>query len=477
MRGCGLQPYTDDAMTAQSYHRACAMAAVSLRAVMLMVVLSSFLLCMAALSAKSFQSTAGSLVAPDEFVRPHSLSKPGFTTHTCIGGHGRAHNWRTTTCLFTDVCYNSADATFEYVVPAHEHAAFLFPGQSPDKIELVSLNYVMLDTREKVVQPLRLRLKVATVPLPYDYTSDVAVLHQPYSPQNFGHLLNDDLFPIYTALEMFGYNFSQCRLVFTEDCDNNWLYPQNEYFAGACRALQQKWLPALKSPKQYLPQMNNTCFKHMIVGLHSLAWSSSPYLLGRGFVFQHMIDELVAIKGQPLTAPIKQKVVIIKKLPSAGSSRRAILNADELVTALSVAFPAVEVTGVFVANLSATDEIELMRSATVVITGDGGGAWGTVFVSSGTTVVYLDFYNFKDGASVAVELAWWSFLPHLRTVQYEVLPSEIVPNYEGAGSLLQWRNMVDYRLSVERVTRVVREGLYHAGVRHGLVGSYNYTMH
>lgn len=373
-----------------------------------------------------------------------------FTQPPFISQADRPEVWTRNTCEFRNICFSGRTKSFLfYTTKGYGH----FGKKSPDDPLLITSignrKNETYGTHDLV--PFPLKLSFESMPN-NSWNENNAIVYQPYSAWNIGHLLNDDFFPIYIAMRAF--HFHQPDLILWLDCSNDWLYPGFVDFVTRCESTLKRWMPILNLSWTFIDESKDVCFRRVVAGLHPLTWSISKATYGDqlflGFLYQDMIHKL--LHNLPSSSRLPRQntesashktlsVLILDKEESSGQAQRKIMNANEIASFIKDTFLVHVKVLPLSRNLSVFDELREIRSSNIILTGDGGAAWTTVFSMENTAVIYVDWFDHSINKSRCVE-CWWSTLPYIQTLQYRLDASEVT----GTG-----RNGENYHLSLQKI--------------------------
>ena len=150
-----------------------------------------------------------------------------FTSHQCHGQSFSRQEWKSRSCYYQNICFDTAEVKFKYFRAPAEGTEYLqYPNWMPksdDYFEgpnfpqgvgrglmgtdlMVSLGPISgmgdMDT-------LRFMPDVVDGPIPhdavYDETSPLFLLYMSYNAHNIGHLMLDELLPWFSLMQAFGF--------------------------------------------------------------------------------------------------------------------------------------------------------------------------------------------------------------------------------------------------------------------------------
>eukprot|EP00035_Acanthoeca_spectabilis_P012868 m.233773 g.233773 ORF g.233773 m.233773 type:complete len:538 (+) comp15742_c0_seq2:428-2041(+) len=272
----------------------------------------------------------------------------------------------------------------------------------------------------------------------------VTYIYYEFNGQNFGHMLTDILMPAYGAMAGFDkldYDVQLVRFQITHDipysCDfqRNPGYGTPGWKPGAitsekndklCKLFYRMLVPSISSrPVLVLGDLFNktqtpVCFDDLLVGSPALSDECTEKKHGRNlsqvshcntgrmeqfWAFRCYTKANLGVEDVP---PTKHHVVVWKR----SDKKRALNNLDEACDLIRETLN-VKVTVIDWATIPIADQLRLIGSATVHITGPGGGSFIAIYLPRGSTSVRLYSKDF------GMEFHFFNFLGYLHPVYRE----------------------------------------------------------
>lgn len=318
--------------------------------------------------------------------------------HRCVGS-----DYRSRACVFRNLHYNSEERVFEYVVTEGINATLSDFGLNSEFSDIREGRSQFLrlhsgfrrgransESRWYDPFPLRLRWVNQREVSEKKYLGGIYQLWAPTAPSSFGHMIFDNLHPIYQARLSLGYENDDIKLVLMSDCSEF----QN---ANACEALQTLYSETL-STSEHLQFHNlvgsaDVIFDRVLIGGGGYAGSNyhaicNPdrkyddlgYKGARGFglswrLFREHIYKLHSL--EPKFRPYRHQILIIDKSGTTNGAtkieERKILNLDDLKHRLSERYSGAVVKSVDLSRFTLYENLQLLQKTTIFIS-----QWGSV---------------------------------------------------------------------------------------------------
>jgi hypothetical protein len=148
-------------------------------------------------------------------------SSKKFSKFYCIGGRGRLGAQNDRSCRWQNVCYKPSTNKWQFFAdPAEELVVLLDEGriisEFPD--EFLNLRSMGNPTDAQWWSPELVRTAAGIPEGAFVPRSDPAkpttnVLYHPHYPSNMGHVIGDDLFPIFNLMSSFGMLVNDAQLI------------------------------------------------------------------------------------------------------------------------------------------------------------------------------------------------------------------------------------------------------------------------
>ena len=295
---------------------------------------------------------------------------------------------------------------------------------------------IMLNRNKKFKRDVALPLRIVTTPvlkgdLKY-HNASVNVIFESYYSSNFGHALVDDVMPIYSLIKMFGRLTSDVQVMtlsdLTGEIGRNTKRQGSEYllatkFLTELIAVLSDRQPIDISQQKSFKKVRYTCFRHLLAGHGSLGLTYDDGFAVSDFI-RYMLQEL-ARKNQTVANAISAKVEQHQILILKKEGRRRILNLDEVVEHLSLAFSKIKVLLVDPAHLTMTDQIIEAQRTTVLVTPCRGMSFFGMFLRSKASAVVAGLWDPTRQRSHNHDYHLFEYFTEVNTIYYDVLLSEI----------------------------------------------------
>jgi len=315
--------------------------------------------------------------------------------------------------------------------------------------------------------------------------ADVHVLYGQFWPENFGHVLGDDVYPAYQLMRMFNSLDRHAQILGQWECHFSGT-PDNENGKRACKSTHQLFGALTDRPwKQLQPwlveqraQANRTssvmCVRKLLVGTALQGMS----VQGRNWPqFIDYISKGFSLQLQKLR-PTRLQVLFIHKL-----NRRRIVNFDETIEFLRRVFD-VEVIAWEPNLLSFDEQVATVRQYPLLITPCGGISFISPFLYPGSSVLYIDFFDPKYNITMFMEEYIWQYDPRFNRYHYLLQRNEVeldtAAKVAREGNEIQldeslwWRSYPIHRLDLHRMAYFVMHALKKAAKRLKITDTIDY---
>ena len=371
-----------------------------------------------------------------------------YSKHFCIGDNNDVEQFRNRVCIFTNICYAPFQKKKRWIY-FQKPGSTLITAVNPQTGELIRDSFPQpfailkrSDDESKVESPWTPTVISNEIPLrePFNRltarfdSSKLAILYEPYWMENFGHVLNDDLFATYAAMQLFNTTIQpeHVRLLLNSDC--SMFLDGDEH--SRCNRFFSSWSPLIANiPSVNVNKMGEIekeqdpnqliCYEKMLVGLTSLNFHNHDHT-GHAPLFWNFRNHLIRQLGlNPNQRPSKQTILIAHK---PENQRRHIVNFKEMVDFVRENFPDTHVQVEQFFDKPARDQVRILQDSTVFITMPGAISQGSIFLSSGTSAIYVDILRNEKSSSLEGYL--WTHLSWFKHFRYPVRKEEIVIDEE-----------------------------------------------
>lgn len=204
------------------------------------------------------------------------------------------------------------------------------------------------------------------------------VLTEAFWPENVGHALGDDFFPIYRLAKSFGKFEKDLGVIFHPSCLERGAFEKGcDHHQQMSELLLERPWESVSSP---LFRSGQICFENLLVGTRRLGMSHASEGVWEPFIGQ--IKENLNL--DPNRLPRKQKIHLFYKI-----GRRRILNYPEIKQHLEKRFN-VEVEIINPADFTLEEQVRIFQDTTIVITPCGGISFSSVFLPKGASAIFLE---------------------------------------------------------------------------------------
>lgn len=228
-----------------------------------------------------------------DFSSPVTPADGVYSSMWCIGGRGRYGTHADRSCRFRNICYKPSTDEWQFRLDPASKDTFitlLDNGEIVSKMpqQLVNLRSMGIEKDARYWAPKVMPVdagpapRSAFVPRRRESEPHVAVLYHPHYPANIGHVIGDDLFPVFNLQASFGLLTSEVQLILQRDCDL--IFQGMAKKIAQCREMlnmltpgvtQRQWLAAtqedlmkrLQVPDQ---QGDLVCFENLLAGQGSV---------------------------------------------------------------------------------------------------------------------------------------------------------------------------------------------------------------
>ena len=422
---------------------------------------------------------------------PHRRSP--FSEYNCLAGHSvpgiegiRDATAHSRMCWFGNVCINRDRQLLFYSDPelpaepirVDRSIHTSFPSH------LVNLRRYMASGSQAfyTVQVVRSAIPSHAV---WSASSVHALYHQ-FWPENFGHVLGDDVYPVYQQLRRFGLIASRDVQVL------GWLpcsYSgrDNTSRQRACENTHDLFHTIADQPwlhlDDFLAAHTNTtdesalvCLDQVVMGhgLNGMYWQGRDWPL----FIEHINQQLPSDTQH--TRPQRLSLLITRK-----TNRRKVVNFDELVDYLQRVFD-MPVDVWEPDKLSFDEQVRTARQYAVLVTPCGGISFVSPFLYPGSSVVYVDWFDSSWNTTSYMEEYVWQHDPRLTRFHYQIKRADITGvdydamQRDGVSAAdtdlkLAWRNYPLLHIEPSRMAYFVMHALRRAASRLDLADTLNYT--
>jgi len=303
------------------------------------------------------------------------------------------------------------------------------------------------------------------------------VLYHPHYPSNMGHVIGDDLFPIFNLMSSFGMLTNDAQLIISRDCA--------KIFAGQAKKTEQcdfflnMLLPGITSRKYLAATEENftskvraaaagadgsagtgaqdlVCFEQLLVG--NGPWGFQQSLGKAPSWWSYHAFYLSNLGVNPNRTPKKPRITVsIKK------GKRALANNDELVDHLRKTFPNYEIDALELRSLGGWKaELEYLLDTSILITPCGGVSMSAMFLPHNAALIIVDYYNLRKQVSFGMEERLWANLGYVRPFHYPFTLDEVeMPEGHSRDDYQEMRDWGQVRVNLERMTTIVKAAMSH----------------
>jgi len=359
-------------------------------------------------------------------------------------------------CLFHDVCLMNTPTTsnnfYDWNIQYFENPSILPEPLLDGKGIWTKFSHTFVGIRknfgEEESKWLPITVVRGTIPKNSSwFPAPVSTIFRPFYPDNFGHALGDDVFPIFVDFSdfnilnllektqpiMVGAAKSKCsskELQANKLCDihrtcgvEGYVH-LNEMFAELTPNYPLTTIPT--SP---------ICFRKLIVGNRGNFGSRGPDWWRFITFLENNIEKTLR-----LPTPTTSRVAVMVK-----TGRRAPLNLTETVEFLKTTFPSIPIDFISsIGSLSFRQQITLAHNYTVLITPSGGISFFNSFLPVGASIIFIDFWDFVEKRMGQMEEHLWAHDYRHRTFHYQMNESEVVIPNNAPSAVTEWSKYRNY---------------------------------
>lgn len=204
----------------------------------------------------------------------------------------------------------------------------------------------------------------------------VLTLVSPYFPDNIGHALGDDLFPVYQALTMFSMQ-DAARVVVSLSSGS---LPEHAAQLYSSSLLELRGLPDLQGQ----------CFNSVVLGLSGLTFTR-PLRHGTGIILDEFSDWLVrrANISRDERSVRNLSITIIQKDFSHSDHPHGLHNGPEIADWCHAAFPGASVRVMYLSQVSIPDQMRTVSNTDVLISSPGSDLMAAVYLPRGSAMIVV----------------------------------------------------------------------------------------
>jgi len=403
-----------------------------------------------------------------------------FSKFFCIGGRGRLGAQNDRSCRFQNICYKPSTNQWQFFQdPAEKLVVLLDQGKIIDEFPEEFLNLRSMGNPQDakwwaptIVKEAGGIPEAAFVPRADPAKPTVNVLYHPHYPSNMGHVIGDDLFPIFNLMSSFGMLVNDAQLIISRDCGK--IFAGQQKKAEQCDFFLNMLLPGVTSRK-YLAATEDAfatkvrggvdapgapqdlvCFEQLLAG--NGPWGFQQSLGKAPSWWSYHAFYLSNLGVNPNRTPKKPRITVsIKK------GKRALANNDELVDHLRKTFPSYEIDALELRSLGGWKaELEYLLDTSILITPCGGVSMSAMFLPHNAALIVVDYFNLRKQVSFGMEERLWSNLGYVRPFHYPFTFDEVeMPEGHSRDDYQEVRDWGQVRVNMERMTTIVRAAMQH----------------
>lgn len=335
-----------------------------------------------------------------------SRSSAHYSSYTCYEGPHELYTQRT--CSFSNLCYDSSSHLLLYFSNNTEES---FP------TEFINLRRYEPGRGLRPWHPTVVRgMEMPQRPF-FQSWDTVAVILEPYWPENFGHALIDDFAAAFRMLHAVGVDpdvRDAAFVVLEPGCHKG--SPEEQ--KRACKFYDQMWRGFVDAPPTVLNisitgpaalpasevhEDSLQCFSNAVLGASDLNLLHSDERLVQ--FIERFIRKIDGSLWQKYVQPFEAEraAVLLKE------GRRAIVNAEEIANAIErrMGIPADVISVNRLASMTLVEQIDLIMDYSLVVTPGGGASFITLFMKRGSCGLYSSFLNVNSNSTGIFEEFVW----------------------------------------------------------------------
>lgn len=406
-------------------------------------------------------------------------SSKRYSKFYCIGGRGRLGSENDRSCRFQNLCYKPSSNSWQFWQdPAEQLVVLLDQGKIISEFPERFLNLRSMGNPSdaqwwapSIVKSEDGIPSDAFAPRSDPARPAVNVLYHPHYPSNMGHVIGDDLFPIFNLMSSFGMLVNDAQLIISRDCGK--IFKDNPKKAKQCDFFLKMLLPGLTN-KEYLAATSPdfasrvragssgggaddlVCFEQLLVG--NGPWGFQQSLGKAPSWWSYHAFYLNNLGINPNRTPKKQRITVsIKK------GKRALANNDELVAYLKEQYPQYEVDALELTSLGGwKSELNYLLDTSILITPCGGVSMSAMFLPHNAALVIVDYFNLRKNVSFGMEERLWANLGYVRPFHYPFTIDEVeMPDGHRRDDYQEMRDWGQVRVDTERMGTIVQAAISH----------------
>jgi hypothetical protein len=258
------------------------------------------------------------------------------------------------------------------------------------------------------------------------FSAPVTTIFCPFFPNNFGHALGDDVFPIFVDFSDFNILdllTNTQPIIVGARCSSKELQANKlcnmHRICGSEGCVHLNEMLAELTPNYPLTTIPTSpiCFRKLVVGNRGNFGARGP----DWWRFITFLENNIK-KTLQLPTPTTSRVAVMVK-----NGRRAPLNLTETVEFLRTTFSSIPIDFISsIDSLSFRQQITLAHNYTVLITPSGGISFFNSFLPTGASIIFIDFWNSVAKQMGQMEEHLWAHDYRHRTFHYQMNESEVV---------------------------------------------------
>lgn len=395
-----------------------------------------------------------------------------FSRWRCIGDMEKSSDLVDRTCVFENVCYDKQVRDFVFFSPMpresltpilYDHrrgSQFLFRRRVDEGMD-EDLDFVLLNNGDRPTRPQLWspgimynsteslswspRIHEGTIPDGHKTLAGVYSLSAPNrDPMNLGHVLWEDVFPIFVAMVQLGIYTPCLNLLRMRRCETGANYGSAKLcskfehgfllpLAGSCGAKMVQFHDFIQEHQERM-----LCFETLMVGGSFTMFEDERYNVGKEPLVQSFRQVIMSWHGvNPIATPKSHQILLVDK-----HGQRSISNFKSVASHVAKVFSQVaHVCATTYSHMSIADQLHMLSRTSIAVSPCGGTSMILPFLPEGAYAILMNYavilsgrkYWFNpvgshgecSGCSWTMEAEFWRHVRHINKVYYQVFgPSD-----------------------------------------------------
>ncbi len=291
-----------------------------------------------------------------------------------------------TSCLLFNLCVIDGVPTYFQQASAVDHF---------DVSSLVS--NIMLHGRP---EPAPFGFRIVTSPVLKNHTKfrGLFAFNQRYT-ENWGHIVGDDIFPVFNALLQFDLLTRDFVVVQFPKSPAKF----NDLWSLVSQHPVRSWTEIVETSKN-----SAVCFDTVVTGFGGIGYGRPMSWVGNGHTWEQFRDFCLGSFAIEALLPNRTAITVVNK-----SNRRFILNVNEILDFLKNRYPDANVRSVIWDEYSLKEQLQIAASTSILVAVPGTSVMMAMFLPTGATLITICQWIQAPNCGNEARILWNEF-GHIR---------------------------------------------------------------